>query len=310
LFDGGMRTPAFIYAPFYFTETSQSVYDGLVHIVDWGTTLLSIVDQMNGKPQSHSMGDVDGIDLSAILKSKGFQNKDANTRTDVILDANGWTNSTSFIQGDYKLVLGFSGGNILWEEPVSQWTRQPMDNYDFMVPDLWNSFVQFMFGPDYWFFEWSFIAVTSRVQDYFRYPHVCNSPIMRHPDGFAKSAVDRRPLWMPITLFDWEDPYSPCLIRLYNLKEDISESNNIAYENKEKVEQMLRDLNAKLMKDEGMLDRTSALQYNIYQTFKKALMLIGSVLLVICCGCVIALCKCYSMLCGSAKRSKRKSKKE
>ena len=137
--DGGMKTPSFIYAPFYFTETSQSVYDGLMHLVDWGPTLLSIVDQTSGIDFKHKMGDIDGIDLSQVLSTKDFAS--GPVRSDVILDANGWTNSTAFIYGDYKLVLGFSGGDLMWMEPVDEWTKYPKETPALKVPDRWNRFL-------------------------------------------------------------------------------------------------------------------------------------------------------------------------
>ena len=44
-FQGSVQTPAFIYAPKLFPKTSENVFDGNFHVIDWGPTLLSLVDQ-------------------------------------------------------------------------------------------------------------------------------------------------------------------------------------------------------------------------------------------------------------------------
>ena len=303
LFEGGMRTPAFIYAPFYFTETSKSVYNGLIHLVDWGPLLLSIVDQTNGNGDlTHDMGDIDGKDLSQILRSKDFEvSKDMAVRTDVILDANGWTNSTSFIYDGYKLILGYNGGDLLWPEPYDEWTRNEAKQWEAFIPDYYNRFIQLFFGPDYWFYEWSFVAVSSRLRDRLRYPDVCSCPIMRHPDGVATSFVDPRPLYMPVSI-NWNDVTARCMIRLYDLEKDRTESHNIAFENRERVENMVRILNERLKVEEGRMDLMSGLQYGMLHTFIQAFLLVNGIFLLILVVGSLICCKCCGCCCFRPKK--------
>merc|ERR1712130_685532 len=219
--------------------------------------------------------------------------------------------ATSFIYGDYKMILGFSGGDLLATEPDDKWTINSKERIfpDYYIPDIWNVIIQRFFGPDYWFYEWSFIAVMSRLQDLMRAPNVCNSPIMRHPNGIAKSFKDSRPLWMPVTV-DWNDEYDRlCKVRLFNIKNDESESNNIAMENKGKVEELLKILNERLKKDEGTMDLASSLQYGLYRTFLKAITLMLSIFVAISIVTMTTLCYCCGICCFKRKRNKKQSKK-
>merc|ERR1712228_12344 len=243
-------------------------------------------------------GDIDGKDLSKILHTKNFEvTQGTEIRTDVILDANGWTNSTSFIHDGFKLMLGYNGGDLLWLEPYDEWTRNPRnDNLEAIIPDVYNRLIQLFFGSDYWFYEWSFVAVMSRLRDWFRSPDVCSCPIMRHPDGFAKSFIDSRPLYMPISI-DWNDVTAKCMIRLYDLKKDPTENVNVAFENKERVENMLNILNKRLKKEEGRMDLMSGLQFGMYEMFVQSALLIGGIFgcilvigSIICCKC----CGCFA----------------
>eukprot|EP01083_Nonionella_stella_P248583 860448_1 len=258
---------------------------------------------MNGIDSfKHDIGDIDCKDMSKILSTKDFVVNDVNyIRTDAILDANGWTNSTTFIYNDYKLILGYVGGAFLWKEPIDEWTQHKEGMWELKVPDIYNSMIQRFFGPDYWFFKWSFVAVSSRLQDYFRYPNTCNSPINRHPNGWAKGFVDRRPLYMPVSI-DWNDELSWCLIRLYKT-DDVSEENNIAFENKDIVEEMVVILNERLKIEEGRLDLPSGLMYGLYTTFVKAITIILSVFVGINILVMIILYKCC---CSKSKQKKKK----
>merc|ERR1712129_135915 len=122
----------------------------------------------------------------------------------------------------------------------------------------------------------------------------------RHPDGFAESFVDSRPLYMPISI-DWDDVMSNCMIRLYDLNNDPTESINIAAENKELVEEMLVILNQRLMKEEGRMDLMSGLQYGMYKTFVQSGTIIVGIFAWIMTLLFVVCWACCGYCCVSAK---------
>ena len=131
----------------------------------------------------------------------------------------------------------------------------------------------------------------------------CTSPINRHPDGWAKGFRDSRPLWMPVTV-EWD---KPCKVRLYNLKNDPSENRNIAFEQREKVKEIVDVLNERLKVEEGRMDLMSGLQYGIYQAFVNIAIGVVSVLLCLIIVMVLGCCKCCGCGLWKRKRSKRKT---
>ena len=72
MYEGGVRTPAMLYVPFYAQRNDIRIYKGLFHLVDWGPTLLSLVDSRlqlheHEHKHKHTASYVDGLDLSGAL---------------------------------------------------------------------------------------------------------------------------------------------------------------------------------------------------------------------------------------------------
>ena len=282
-----MLTPSFIYSPKLFPDTSGQIFDGLIHLIDWGPTLLSLVqqeaEQNNFKGLHHQMNDeqfgaIDGMDLSLLLKSKHFKAVDNEleipVRTELILETNGWANMTSYIEGDWKLALGHSGMDEIIGEPDSIHSV-PFKDVDMMDRVLlYVSFMLDALSPDLWAYGWAVFSLAGTLEDSWKgeYRGVINN----HPLGAPKAFDDPRELWIPS--INWNDKEQRKMIRLYNLKNDPSESNNVAMENKEKVEEMLARLNERLIvdRDEIGLDVASALHYQfaIFANVIQRIMLI------------------------------------
>ena len=166
--EGGLRTPAFIklnkiIQDWYINDDKDSkdtkdsnyyVYDEMVHLVDHGPTLLSLIkqtlllqtgtksdDHHDNRHQSLDSfiqdSEIDGIDLSYSFRDlmngnvniNSKQNND-NDKADVdgqgtgtlyrrrlIGESNIWANMTAYYENNYKLIIGNTGDTSLYVEP-------------------------------------------------------------------------------------------------------------------------------------------------------------------------------------------------
>ena len=101
----------------------QRVFSDTFHVTDWAPTLLSLVDQgtvATKDPATTTLGDgVDGHDMTAAIRD-GAPSPRAATGTLVACDS--FQNTTAFILGKYKLVLGLAGNGERCVAPQT-WRR-------------------------------------------------------------------------------------------------------------------------------------------------------------------------------------------
>eukprot|EP01083_Nonionella_stella_P008756 25313_1 len=286
-FNGGVKTPAFIYAPNVFKRTSGLVYDGYIHVVDYGPTLLSIVDETD--TSEHGMeSDINGIDLSGILQHFDEENAGKyKVRNDMIVEHNGWANMSAFIDGNYKLLLGHTGISKVYAEPNGFWDVNEKDAaWINTMHQIFNYGIEFIVPPDvYSGLEWCFNFNTQwyRVPildgvlwNAFKHEQI----ISVHP--MAKQHKSQ-PLYVPY--FDWNDRESVKNIRLYNIKQDPFELNNIAMDNKAKVEALYQKLVEQLTKgakSKWAKDKSYVFHYGNYILFRIIISIFAILLLMIC----------------------------
>lgn len=167
-YEGGVKTISFIYGPLHFPQTSGRTFDNNIHIVDWGPTLLSLVDTanstMNGdeyKPLEHDMGDIDGWDYSYTLRHFD-DSKDSKllNRREFIVETRWWNNLTVYRYNEYKLFLGEMMYDQRFVEPDDSYALNSGDrmdpvHWDWIVTDFVNYFIFHVLGVDYFFFEWN-----------------------------------------------------------------------------------------------------------------------------------------------------------
>lgn len=158
--EGSCRVPAFIRAPALLNGGGR-VWDGMMHVVDFAPTVLSLVDGPGGT--SHDIldtveghGRIDGKDLSSALRDGT-----PSPRTEALLADWTMTNRTSFIttlpndQGGttmWKLILGFAG-----EERVLSYSESrqmaPFDLLD-TISATQRDLIHMALGIDWFFAEW------------------------------------------------------------------------------------------------------------------------------------------------------------
>ncbi len=112
--EGGIRTPGFLFAPSIYPSLQGKVYPHMFHVTDWGPTLLRIISHPSAKSFEES---VDGMEFHSTflgwdgLCEKSNSNKQCSNppvkRDELIVDSNQWRNVSTFFSGDYKLSLGF-----------------------------------------------------------------------------------------------------------------------------------------------------------------------------------------------------------
>eukprot|EP01084_Bolivina_argentea_P183876 317240_1 len=107
-FEGGVKTVSFVNAPNIFTNTSGMIFNNNIHVVDWGITLLSIIDTaMNKKQSVHNImgNDIDGWDYSQTLKTfnQASNSKHLLNRNEFIVEARWNMNMTVYRYNEYKL---------------------------------------------------------------------------------------------------------------------------------------------------------------------------------------------------------------
>ncbi|XP_070563089.1 arylsulfatase B-like [Ptychodera flava] len=131
LFEGGVRVPAMIHGPL--VKQNGYVHDGLNHITDWHTTILS----MAGITPAES--DLDGMDIVDMIA-----NGSPSPRTEFVYNIDQFDKSpgAAIRVGDWKLIVGnpnmFYPGQVLSEVdgwlPVDREVIKPKGVLDMKVP--------------------------------------------------------------------------------------------------------------------------------------------------------------------------------
>ena len=99
LFEGGIRTPAFIAGPFVKHLAGKEV-NGLFHVSDWMPTITSFINKRTGR-SFRLRKDIDGVDNYNMAFQGG-----KTARKEILLQIN--KGNEVMIMGKYKLILGNS----------------------------------------------------------------------------------------------------------------------------------------------------------------------------------------------------------
>lgn len=99
-YEGGIHTPAFIYAPKFGLE--PNTYDHYFHVVDMGPTILGMVDSFeNFEDTKQLFQNIDGMDLSSNLLNR----ENGTYRTEFYADANILLSSITYVKDSMKMII-------------------------------------------------------------------------------------------------------------------------------------------------------------------------------------------------------------
>eukprot|EP01084_Bolivina_argentea_P005072 9586_1 len=291
-FEGGIRTLSFIYG--LYEQQKGKIFDGMFHLVDWGPTLLSYIDSIQKKPFMHTMGDdIDGIDLSETLKEFGDGDPTLIYRNELITQSEGNNlNVTSYIEGDYKLILGSIAFNEIFYEPNDSWSVTKQNRkWHYVMMDMVNYIVENTLGsPGFFVLEWAFA---------FRIHSIYDWSIGNRDLRLITFGGDEKDAFI-IPHLNWNQKNVESKIFLFNLKNDPSESNNLAFKNKEKVEQMYKNLKLELMKTAEIVDEDLfgyvARIFNVFSLIVLSLFTIVPAVILL-----VVLCCIRCLFCGKRK---------
>ena len=132
-------------------------------------------------------------------------------------------------------------------EPNDKYALNSMDraeheNYDWIVTDFINYFIFNVLGVDYFWYEWNASMMFRMLWMGFRNPSGC-PPVPR-----PQALPNKQTFYWPYIDSDREECQR---VRLYNLNEDPTESNNLAFDDDHKdiVEYLMRRLKDKLSRE-------------------------------------------------------------
>jgi len=288
IFEGGLHVPAFIYGPKFNIPIGKLHQPYTAH-VDWGPTLLSLADETSESPSGSAfIDDVDGMNLLPSLRDE----PNASVRTNFLLHQNVLAPQYVYYQNDLKLLYNsveLSGHQAyLFPEPDTEfYLHSSLRTWDLVVAEWFCAFLRNNIPleppPPY--------AVHGIVAQ-------LNTPL-KHLKQWTWRVSTGEPitnsgLYLPMADLEWEWDR----IRLHNVTEDPSESNDIKDEHKEEIEKMILHLKE--------VTKTMPPQtYAQYYYFNKLVNFLYIVMylaffLIIC----TPLCTCYC--CMRCRRSKQK----
>eukprot|EP01105_Mastigella_eilhardi_P014938 TRINITY_DN33_c0_g1_i2.p2 TRINITY_DN33_c0_g1~~TRINITY_DN33_c0_g1_i2.p2 ORF type:complete len:633 (-),score=181.37 TRINITY_DN33_c0_g1_i2:2813-4711(-) len=231
-FEGGVRAPAFVKAPGW----TAGVFDGLMHIVDWMPTVLSLVDAHEPERKIPLPAGIDGVDMTPALAKLG----EPSPRESVVPNYDVFQTSAAIRRGCYKLILGRSGNGFLFTEPDKQLLhpegmKEPLKTVARHLSTLLFDFIAYYIPPPHdQFIKYAMCIQMGSVQDYL------TGADMNHMVTQAEEGVDFAPdltSWMPV--LNWEKPN---YLQLYDVCHDVSEAHNLAKEQPELVKSLHAEL--------------------------------------------------------------------
>jgi len=109
-FDGGIRAVSFVTGGYLPDSRRGQVENGLMHISDWYATFTNMVGVDERDPVAVDAGlpDVDGLNLWPLISGQ----VSASPRTDMVIS------TTTYIAGDFKLMIGGFFRYAIWQSPV------------------------------------------------------------------------------------------------------------------------------------------------------------------------------------------------
>ena len=205
-----------------------------MHIADWTPTILNAVDKSLGL-QHFDKTEYDGKDMGPLLRGESSFSE----QRMIVVQHDIFMNNSAVIKGDYKLILGSPGQPWVFEEPTDSFHHHisgPCENVLFsfqlieLASDLWEE--QFGSLPILFTILGYVVAMQRAVlTDYF-----CESSYRNflHADFRQIKPLSSDCI---IPTLEWDQSEGPRVF-LYNLTSDPTESNNLAYSQKELTTQL------------------------------------------------------------------------
>jgi len=187
-------------------------------------------DYLPEPPASSAAPPLDGIDLSQALRQN-----DSTLRKEILLEIDVVRNTTAYRNGKWKLILGRSGDPTLFQEPTSWLTgaeADPIDRITEIIGDLSDSVLSY--GGVGQGAKVVLFAINLRLKDWWH--------------GTAYAFPTSLSVWnevVPPTL-EWDPPTGPRVF-LFDLENDPYEENNLAFERRDVVEELMPALNALIL---------------------------------------------------------------
>jgi len=103
LWEGGVRTAAFVYSPNFDLMPNRGVSDGYVHITDWFKTIVTL---SGGWENWVASGETFPDDLDSIDQTEHILNNITDLRTTVLSMIDPVTRTAAYYKGPYKLLIG------------------------------------------------------------------------------------------------------------------------------------------------------------------------------------------------------------
>lgn len=299
--EGSCRVPGFIRAPRLLGSQGR-VFPGLVHVVDWAPTILSLVDGEPGNhsllDQPHEQGPIDGMDVSTSLRDSS-----ASPRKEALLVSEMWVNRTSFVmqapaegggETTWKVVMGYTGESRRSSPPTGRWTYNDRDFLD-QVSEVYRDAILLNFGEEYYVLEWAWYFLIEMIRsalygladESLSVVFGSGSPMWR-----LENNRDTVPMADALPLPEWDRVGNG--LWLFDLDADPYETNDLSEEHPELVERMGERVIEII---ENAAPQMGAVQYAFQQAILGQIAIISVVVVLVCCcgGC----CCCY---CGRLVR--------
>jgi len=183
--EGSCRVAGFIRAPTLLGSGGR-VWPGMVHVVDWAPTILSLVDGIPGKhalldePEGMGpiQGPIDGMDMSAALRDSS-----ASPRKEALLVMDIFLNRTAYVlkaplpseegsadgtaETTWKLVMGHTGEAERSSPPTGRWSYDNGELSD-KFSEVYRNAIITVLGVEFYPFEWAFYFMFGGIRSVFR----------------------------------------------------------------------------------------------------------------------------------------------
>jgi hypothetical protein len=256
VFEGGMRTPALFNIPSSVGTRVGPTYDKLIHISDFGPTLLGLVDRTAGADPKwlHSYTkigkDISGMDHAGLLLSALASGEPISKLPDdaeqphgkgLVLEFNAFFPHTAYIEdARWKLLLGRAGREEKFDEPTGT-GYDAAGRLQYRVEETVCDFIDVGLGDNWFVYSWALRFLVDMTFDRI-------SGAGRSSD--AVNLVDAAEFGDTIKITEERLP-SAIDVKLYDLQIDPFETTNVAEQNKARVEAMIARVREKVRNDPG-----------------------------------------------------------
>eukprot|EP01083_Nonionella_stella_P066557 175345_1 len=308
-YEGGVKTLAFVYNKRIFPNTSGLIFKNNIHVVDYGPTLLGVVDAAMGKAMKHDMGDIDGWDYSETLKHfNDHTNRDLLNRNEFVVEARWWNNMTVYRYNQYKLFIGSFLYDQLFIEPDDAYSLNSHDrmngkNMDWVVTDWINYLIHRILGVDWFWFEWNVSMIGRMISTTILKGRNCPRPPI--PFRMDRPGNNETLFWPYIDSWDEECQR----VRLYDLEKDPTESHNLAYkeEYRKVVDEMMKRVQDKLQREYELNQIEKDLSaVGLLPLVKETSMKLMRTMMIVICVIIMLACICCWKCYGNIKYRRSK----